>query len=309
MRYRKNLRILGVILTAAFLLATYACTKKPQTIDVSDIEELVVEEPADETTTADNTNSDSTGADNSTTDNNQTDEEKYPGLVVVHTNQTTYASLGQAVSPGLDADQDIKSADVVITADGREYHYEHIAIQYAPIEEDFKYDPYDVSDAILEIMTDSGYEEPYNDIMGLDPDEQKYFDGKTLSRISGVLNPSDADKTSFEATIFEYETVEEADEKFLEYADNYNSYSKIDLSVSTEENSRTLSNFITKQSNSSLQCFICQKRNVLFIFDTGFAAAPRFSSGDEEVKPVYDLDTLEAVMTELNLPYSIFYED
>ncbi|SDJ68945.1 hypothetical protein SAMN04487760_11171 [Lachnospiraceae bacterium G41] len=309
MGYKKYYRIMGVIVTAALLAATAACKEKPQTIDTSDIEELI-ETPAVENTTSENTASDDTTADNTETDNKSAEEDKYPGLVVVHTNQTSYTSYGMAgqTAPP-EADGDLKAADIVITADGREYHYEHIDIQYAPIEEDYKYDPYDVSNVILEVMKDSGYEEPYNDVMVMDSDEQQTIDWKSLTRASGVLNPQEADKTSFEATILEYETVEEADKKFLDYADSYNSYDKIDVSLNSEENTRTLSNFFLKQSGSAMQAFICQKKNVVFFIYTGFAAAPRFNSDDEEIKPVYDLDTVEAVMTELNLPFKIFYED
>ncbi|MBP5495508.1 MAG: hypothetical protein J6X97_10465 [Lachnospiraceae bacterium] len=308
MGYRKNFRILGVIVTAVLFATTAACKEKPQTIDTSDIEELI-ETPAVENTTSENTASDDTTADNTETDNKSAEEDKYPGLVVVHTNQTSYGigMAGQTAPP--EADGDLKAADIVITADGREYHYEHIDIQYAPIEENYKYDPYNVSDVILEIMKDSGYEEPYNDVMVMDSDEQQTIDWESLTRVSGVLNPQEADKISFEVSIFEYETVEVADQKFLDYADSYNSYDKIDLTVSSEENSRTLSNFFLKQSGLAMQAFICQKGNVMYIFTTGFAAAPRFSSDSEEIKPVYDLDTAEAVMTELNVPFKIFYED
>ena len=309
MGYRKNFRILGVVVTAALLAATAACKEKPQTIDTSDIEELI-ETPAVENTTSENTASDDTTADNTETDNKTAEEDKYPGLVVVHTNQTSYiiyGMAGQTAPP--EADGDLKAADIVITADGREYHYEHIDIQYAPIEENYKYDPYNVSDVILEIMKDSGYEEPYNDVISADSFEQQTIDWKSLTRVSGVLNPQEADKISFEVSILEYETVEVADQKFLDYADSYNSYDKIDLNVSSEENSRTLSNFFLKQSRTAIQVFVCQKGNVMYIFTTGFTAAPRFNSDAEEIKPVYDLDTAEAVMTELNVPFKIFYED
>ena len=309
MGYRKNFRILGVIVTAALLTATAACKEKPQTIDVSGIEDIIEQPPTEDTASAEKT-SDSTEKDNTAADKKASEEEdKYPGLVVVHTNQTSYGVgvAGQTAPP--EADGDLKAADIVITADGREYHYEHIDIQYAPIEENYKYDPYNVSDVILEIMKDSGYEEPYNDVMVMDSDEQQTIDWKSLTRVSGVLNPQEADKISFEVSIFEYETVEVADQKFLDYADSYNSYDKIDLNVSSEENSRTLSNFFLKQSGTAMQAFICQKGNVMYIFTTGFAAAPRFNSDAEEIKPVYDLDTAEAVMTELNVPFKIFYED
>jgi hypothetical protein len=310
MGYKKYYRIMGVIVTAALLAATAACKEKPETIDVSGIEELI-DQPATEDTTSTETTSDSTAEENTAADKKASeDEDKYPGLVVVHTNQTSYTSYGMAgqTAPP-EADGDLKAADIVITADGREYHYEHIDIQYAPIEENYKYDPYDVSNVILEVMKDSGYEEPYNDVMVMDSDEQQTIDWKSLTRVSGVLNPQEADKTSFEVSIFEYETVEVADQKFLDYADSYNSYDKIDLTVSSEENSRTLSNFFLKQSGTAMQAFICQKGNVMYIFTTGFAAAPRFNSDAEEIKPVYDLDTAEAVMTELNVPFKIFYED
>ena len=158
-------------------------------------------------------------------------------------------------------------------------------------------------------MKDSGYEEPYNDVISADSFEQQTIDWKSLTRVSGVLNPQEADKIYFEVSIFEYETVVVADQKFLDYADSYNSYDKIDLTVSSEENSRTLSNFFLKQSGKAIQVFICQKGNVMYIFTTGFTAAPRFNSDAEEIKPVYDLDTAEAVMTELNVPFKIFYED
>ena len=309
MGYKKYYRIFGVILTAALFAATAACKEKPQTIDASGIEDII-EQPPTEDKTTDETVADSTKEDDPEADNKSAEEDKYPGLVVVHTNQTSYTSYGMAgqTAPP-EADGDLKAADIVITADGREYHYEHIDIQYAPIEEDYKYDPYNVSDVILEIMKDSGYEEPYNDVISADSFEQQTIDWKSLTRVSGVLNPQEADKISFEVSIFEYETVEVADQKFLDYADSYNSYDKIDLNVSSEENSRTLSNFFLKQSGTAMQAFICQKGNVMYIFTTGFAAAPRFNSDSEEIKPVYDLDTAEAVMTELNVPFKIFYED
>ena len=309
MGYRKNFRILGVIVTAALLAATVACKEKPQTIDVSGIEDIIEQPPTEDTASAETT-SDSTEKDNTAADKKASEEEdKYPGLVVVHTNQTSYGvgMAGQTAPP--EADGDLKAADIVITADGREYHYEHIDVQYAPIEENYKYDPYNVSDVILEIMKDSGYEEPYSDVLSADSVGTNSLDWETLTRVSGVLNPQEADKISFEVSIFEYETVKVADQKFLDYADSYNSYDKIDLIVSSEENSRTLSNFFLKQSGTAIQVFICQKGNVMYIFTTGFAAAPRFNSDAEEIKPVYDLDTAEAVMTELNLPFKIFYED
>ena len=85
MGYRKNFRFLGVIVTAALLAATAACKEKPQTIDTSDIEEFI------ETPAVENTTSDDTAVDDSAMDNKSEDEEKYPGLVVVHTNQTSYS--------------------------------------------------------------------------------------------------------------------------------------------------------------------------------------------------------------------------
>ena len=309
MGYRKYVRIVGMILTAALFAATAACKGKPQTVDVSDIEEFA-EQQATDSKTSDSTAADNSSEDNSTTDKKQTDEEKYPGLVVVHTNETSYMGGGSSSSEP-QTDGDIKSADVVIYADGREFHYEHISMQYAPLDENYKYDIYDTSDMIVDIMTKAGYEEPFCKIRGLDPDEPKFFDGKTWTEISGVLNPQDADKTSIVISIYEYETLEEANEEFETIADNNNSYNKIDFSYNPEENCRTMSNIFVKQSNNSmsLQAFAGQKGNIIFTIYTYFLPAPRFNSDSEEPKPVYDLDTVEEILTAMDMPYSIFYED
>ena len=58
-----------------------------------------------------------------------------------------------------------------------------------------------------------------------------------------------------------------------------------------------------------MQAFTVQKGNTLYFISTTFFAAPRFSADAETPKPVYDLNTLEDIMTALELPYSIFYED
>ncbi len=169
MRYRKNLRILGVILTAALLVATAACTKKPQTVDIAGIEELV------EDTTNDTNADDETAETTSEVTDEKTaveEEDEYPGLVVAHLNMTSYTEGTSYMQEMSDADAAAKKgADVAIYADGREEHYEHISIQYAPLDENYKYDPYDVSDLVIEIMEKAGYEEPYNNIIEYEPEE------------------------------------------------------------------------------------------------------------------------------------------
>lgn len=307
MGYRKKLRMLGVILTAAFLLATYACTKKPQTIDISDIEEIV-EDTVAENTTEDNTQTeDSNPSDN---EGEKTEEEdEYPGLKVVHLNRPYNITV--PAEPVKEDNSDIETADVVIFSDGVELHYEHMEIKYAPLDENYKYNAYDVSDMIVEIMTKAGYEEPFTDIMEIESEDEHYPSGKTSTRISGYLNPDDADKTSIEIQIIEFETIEEANQRFEDLADQYNSYGKIDFSYKPEENSRTLSNFFLKMPSqgNSLQAFISQKGNTVISVASFFFAAPRFGADAETPKPVYDLNTLEDIMTALELPYSIFYED
>ena len=305
MGYKKYLRTLGVILTAVLFTATVACTNKPQTVDIAGIEELV--------DTTDNTTVDDETADTTdeTTDEKPAveEEDEYPGLVVVHLNQTSYV---EAFNTQKQSDTDTaakKGADVAIYADGREEHYEHISIQYAPLDENYKYDPYDVSDLVIEIMEKAGYEEPYNNIREYEPEEDYITTMKSYTTIGGYLNPEDADKTAVEVVVMEYKTLEGANERFEYFTDWYNCYDKIDFSYKPEENSRAVSNVFIKQSGTSMQCFTVQKGNTLYFISTTFFAAPRFSADAETPEPVYDLDTLEDIMTALELPYSIFYED
>jgi hypothetical protein len=302
MGYKKYLRSLGVILTAVLFTATVACTNKPQTVDIAGIEELV--DTTDNTTVDDETVE--------TTDEKPTveEEDEYPGLVVVHLNMTSYIDGTSYTQEQIDTDAAAKKgADVAIYADGREEHYEHISIQYAPLDENYKYDPYDVSDLVIEIMEKAGYEEPYNNIREYEPEEDYISTTKSYTSIGGYLNPEDADKTAVSVDISEYKTLEAANERFEYLTDWYNCYDKIDFSYKPEENSRAFSNVFIKQSGTSMQCFTVQKGNVIFYISTTFFAAPRFSADAETPKPVYDLNTLEEIMTALELPYSIFYED
>ena len=124
-----------------------------------------------------------------------------------------------------------------------------------------------------------------------------------------ICNSEDADKTSVEVVIMEYKTLEAANERFEYLTDWYNCYDKIDFSYKPEENARAFSNVFIKQSGTSMQAFTVQKGNTLYFISTTFFAAPRFSADAETPKPVYDLNTLEDIMTALELPYSIFYED
>ena len=306
MGYKKYLRTLGVILTAVLFTATVACTNKPQTVDIAGIEELV--DTTDNTTVDDET----VETTDETTDEKPTveEEDEYPGLVVVHLNQTSYIDGTSYTQEMSDADAAAKKgADVAIYADGREEHYEHISIQYAPLDENYKYDPYDVSDLVIEIMEKAGYEEPYNNIREYEPEEDYITTMKSYTTIGGYLNPEDADKTAVEVVVMEYKTLEGANERFEYFTDWYNCYDKIDFSYKPEENSRAVSNVFIKQSGTSMQCFTVQKGNTLYFISTTFFAAPRFSADAETPEPVYDLDTLEDIMTALELPYSIFYED
>ena len=305
MGYKKYLRSLGVILTAVLFTATVACTNKPQTVDIAGIEELV--------DTTDNTTVDDETADTTdeTTDEKPAveEEDEYPGLVVVHLNQTSYV---EAFNTQKQSDTDTankKGADVAIYADGREEHYEHISIQYAPLDENYKYDPYDVSDLVIEIMEKAGYEEPYNNIREYEPEEDYITTMKSYTTVGAYLNPEDADRTAVEVVIMEYKTLEAANERFEYLTDWYNCYDKIDFSYKPEENARAFSNVFIKQSGTSMQAFTVQKGNILYFISTTFFAAPRFSADAETPKPVYDLNTLEDIMTALELPYSIFYED
>ena len=306
MGYKKYLRSLGVILTAALFAVTVACTNKPQTVDIAGIEELV--------DTTDNTTVDDETVDTTSdvTDEKPAveEEDEYPGLVVVHLNQTSYIDGTSYTQEQIDTDAAAKKgADVAIYADGREEHYEHISIQYAPLDENYKYDPYDVSDLVIEIMEKAGYEEPYNNIREYEPEEDYNTTMKSYTTVGAYLNPEDADKTSVEVVVMEYKTLEGANERFEYFTDWYNCYDKIDFSYKPEENSRAVSNVFIKQSGTSMQAFTVQKGNTLYFISTTFFAAPRFSADAETPKPVYDLNTLEDIMTALELPYSIFYED
>ena len=307
MGYKKNLRILGVILTAVLFTATVACTNKPQMVDIAGIEELVED-------TMNDTNADDETAETTSevTDEKPAveEEDEYPGLVVAHLNMTSYIEGPSYTQEMSDADAAAKKgADVAIYADGREEHYEHISIQYAPLDENYKYDPYDVSDLVIEIMEKAGYEEPYNNIIEYEPEEDYSTTMKSYTTVGAYLNPEDADKTSVEVVIMEYKTLEAANERFEYLTDWYNCYDKIDFSYKPEENARAFSNVFIKQSGTSMQAFTVQKGNTLYFISTTFFAAPRFSADAETPKPVYDLNTLEDIMTALELPYSIFYED
>ena len=307
MGYKKYLRTLGVILTAALFAATVACTNKPQTVDITGIEELV-EDTTNDATTDDKTSDTTSEA----TDEKPADEEEseYPGLVVVHLDRNLISGASSYAQEQNDADIAAKKeADVVIYSDGGEEHYEHISLQYASLDENYKYDPYDVSDMIIEIMEKAGYEEPFNNIQEFESEEENTSTMKSYTRVSGYLNPTDSDKTSITVNIQEFDAIEEASERFESVADWYNCYDEIDFSYKPEENSRTISNIFIKQSGASMQCFAAQKGNTVYYLYTAFAAAPRFSADAETPKPVYDLDTVEDIMTALELPYSIFYED
>ena len=156
MGYKKYLRTLGVILTAVLFAATVACTNKPQTVDIADIEELV-----EDTTNDTNADDETAETTSEVTDEKPAveEEDEYPGLVVAHLNMTSYTEGTSYPQEMSDADVAAKKgADVAIYADGREEHYEHISIQYAPLDENYKYDPYDVSDLVIEIMEKAGYE-------------------------------------------------------------------------------------------------------------------------------------------------------
>ena len=307
MGYRKYFKLAGVILTAALLVATAACTKKPQTVDIAGIEELV-----EDTTNDTNADDETAETTSEVTDEKPAveEEDEYPGLVVAHLNMTSYIEGTSYTQEMSDADAAAKKgADVAIYADGREEHYEHITLQYAPLDENYKYDPYDVSDLVIEIMEKAGYEKPYNNIIEYEPEEDYSTTMKSYTTVDAYLNPEDADKTSVEVVIMEYKTLEAANERFEYLTDWYNCYDKIDFSYKPEENARAFSNVFIKQSGTSMQGFIVQKGNILYFISTTFFAAPRFSADAETPKPVYDLNTLEDIMTALEVPYSIFYED
>ena len=307
MGYRKYFKLAGVILTAALLVATAACTKKPQTVDIAGIEELV-----EDTTNDTNVDDETAETTSEVTDEKPAveEEDEYPGLVVAHLNMTSYTEGTSYTQEMSDADAAAKKgADVAIYADGREEHYEHITLQYAPLDENYKYDPYDVSDLVIEIMEKAGYEKPYNNIIEYEPEEDYSTTMKSYTTVDAYLNPEDADKTSVEVVIMEYKTLEAANERFEYLTDWYNCYDKIDFSYKPEENARAFSNVFIKQSGTSMQGFIVQKGNILYFISTTFFAAPRFSADAETPKPVYDLNTLEDIMTALEVPYSIFYED